>query len=311
MQLALFEGPHLPRNAARQALSRGALDEACAELARRGGAVEEAADAARLERIRSALRTAGGDAAAAVHEAFASALAGPEPAGFLADAEWFALYAQRLAGALDAEPGRGFRGWLGAHFAFAAGDRDATRRAASRIVESLAPGPAWIEAARLAYDFGDAAGASGWIHAACLDSPDALAAAAPALQPCDLPALDAAPRLPPLPPAVEDLFDAVRALEDLPGPMSRWVAVVGEIDRVLVPRGPDEAEPIDGASASVADPARAFLAALRAARRSRERDRPRGPEHCSDRELRARRRMQRLAAPLLARYLESLRGALF
>jgi hypothetical protein len=58
------------------------------------------------------------------------------------------------------------------------------------------------------------------------------------------------------------------------------------------------------------DAAHAFLAALRAARRSRERDRARGPERCSDRELRARRRMQRLAPALLARYVAGLGASL-
>jgi hypothetical protein len=59
------------------------------------------------------------------------------------------------------------------------------------------------------------------------------------------------------------------------------------------------------------DTARAFLEALRAARCSRERDGARGPERCSDRELRARRRMQRLAPALLTRYMRGLAGALF
>ena len=314
-QLALFEGSHLPRTAARQALSRGDLGEAHAQLERLKGAREEAADAARLERILSTLGAASEDPAPTVHDAFASALARVEPRGFLSDGEWFDLYAQRVASALDAEPGKCFRGWLGAHFAFAARDLDGARRAATRIVESQPPGPAWIEAARLAFELGEASNAAEWIHAACLESRVELAAAPPGLERCGVPVLDASPSLPPLPGPVEDLFDAGRALRDLPGPCTRWVAVLGEIDRVLAPRNPDEGgeaeETADDGDPHEGDEARAFLAALRAARRSRERDRPRGPERCSDRELRARRRMQRLAPALLARYLQGLRAALF
>jgi hypothetical protein len=66
-----------------------------------------------------------------------------------------------------------------------------------------------------------------------------------------------------------------------------------------------------GEGAPDGDAARAFLAALRAARRSRERDRVRDAEHCSDRELRARRRMQSLAPALLTRYLRGLAASLF
>jgi len=314
-QLALFEGPHLPRTAARKALSRGDLDGAHAQLQGLADATEEAVDAARLERISSTLRVPSEDAAGTVHEAFASALARVAPRGFLSDAEWFGLYAQLVASALDAEPGGRFRGWLGAHFAFVSGERDGAWRAVRRIAESQPPGPAWVEAARLAFDLGEASNAGEWIHAACLESEIELAAAPPALEPCGVPALDAAPPLPPLPVPVEDLFDAARALEGLPGPRTRWAAVLGEIDRVLGPGNPRK----EGATQGTVhdgdphdeDQARAFLAALRAARRSRERDRPRGPERCSNRELRARRRMQRLAPALLARYLRELSGALF
>lgn len=314
-QLALFEGSHLPRTAAREALSRGDLDGAHAQLERLANATEEAVDAARLGRITSTLRAASGNPVEIVHDAFASALDRAEPRGFLSDAEWFGLYAQRVAGALDAEPGRRFRSWLGAHFAFAAGDREGARRSAMRIVESPAPGPTWIEAARLAFELGKAGIAGEWIHAACLGSPIELAETPPPLEPCGVPALNAAPPLPPLPAPVQDLFDTARSLEGLAGPWTRWVAVVGEIDRVLAPRSQGEGEPADagvhGADPQGEDEARAFLAALRAARRSRERDRPRGPERCSDRELRARRRMQRLAPDLLARYVRGLSEALF
>ena len=111
-QLALFEGSHLPRTAAREALSRGNLDGAYGQLARVADATEEAADAARLERIVSTLRAASGDPAATVHGAFVSALGTVEPRGFLSDTEWFRLYAQRIAGALEAEPGRRWRGLI-------------------------------------------------------------------------------------------------------------------------------------------------------------------------------------------------------
>jgi len=46
-QLALFEGSHVPRTAAREALWRGDLGEARAHLAPMSGATEEGADAAR------------------------------------------------------------------------------------------------------------------------------------------------------------------------------------------------------------------------------------------------------------------------
>lgn len=306
-QLALFEGTHLPRTAARQALSRGDLREAHAQLERLAGVTEEAADASRLERIASRLRAAGEDSVEAVHDAFLSTLSGAEPRGFLADAEWFGLYAQRVTGALDAEPGRCFRGWLGAHFTFVAGEPDASRRALARIIEVVPPGSEWIAAARLGFALGESPKACAWIHAACLDSPAELVVLPPSLERCDVPALDAAPSLPSLPALVEDVFEATRALEGLPGPWTRWIAVVGEIDRVLSPpRSDDGGEDPE----SDGDAPRAFLAALRTARRSRERDRLRTPNHCSDRELRARRHMQRLAPELLARYVQGLGGAL-
>ena len=174
-QLALFDGSHVPRTAAREALSRGEFDQARAQLARLPDATEEAADAARLERITLALRAPSEDPVGTVHDAFISELAKAGPRGFLSDAEWFRFYAPRMAGVLEAEPGRHFRGWLGAHFAFVGGEEDAARRTSTRIVESLPPGPAWIEAARLAFELGEAAKARGWIHTACLDSPIELA----------------------------------------------------------------------------------------------------------------------------------------
>jgi hypothetical protein len=118
---------------------------------------------------------------------------------------------------------------------------------------------------------------------------------------------------------VEDVFELGRELEGLPGPWTRWVAVVGEIDRVLAP-GDASGEKASGeeasgeeaveADATTRDPARAFLAALRAARHSRERDRAGRPGRCSDRELRARKRMQRIAPQLLARYVQGVGAAL-
>lgn len=304
-QLSLFEGSHLPRTAAREALSRGELGRARAQLGRLPDATEEAADAARLEQITSALRAPSEDPVGTVHGAFVSALANAEPRGFLSNAEWFGLYAQRMAAALEAEPGRRFRGWLGAYFSYVGGDEDAARCAARRIVESLPPGSAWIEAARLALELGEPAEARGWIHTACLDGPMDLALEPATLELCEVPVLDAAPPLPRFPASVEEAFDVARALDDLPGPWTRWVSVVGEIDNVLAPVDPGNAEP-PAVLASDGDEARAFLAALRAARRSRERDGPRGPDRCSDRELRARRHMQRLAPALFERYLRGL-----
>ena len=307
-QLPLFEGSHIPHTAAREALSRGELGEARAYLARLSHAPAEAADAARLERIDSALREARERPIATVHAAFASALGTEEPRGFLSDDEWFRAYAQHLARAFDAEPVGCFRGWLGAHFSFAAGDAGAAWQASLRIVELAPPGTAWIEAARLAFELGEGESAQAWIHGACLGSLVDLSVEPPAFERCGVPRLDAAAALPRLPPPIEDLFDAARALEDLPGPRSQWVAVVGEIDRVLAPRSPSDAEPPE--SPSGGDAAREFLAALRAARRSRERDGPRGGSRCSDRELRSRRRMQRLAPALFERYLRALGASL-
>jgi hypothetical protein len=308
-QLALFEGPHLPRTAAREALSRGELAEARAQLVPLAGATAEAADGARLGRITAALRATNEDPVTTLHAAFASALAMAEPRGFLSNDEWFRLYAQRMARVLDAEPARRFRGWLGAHFALVAGEADAARRAAHRIVETQPPGPAWLEASRIAFVLAEAASARSWIHAACLDGPTELAAEPPALAHSGVSALDAAPSLPRLPPPVEELFEAVRTLDDLPGRRTRWVAVLGEIDRVLAPAAPSDGEPAES-PAPDDDEVRAFLAALRAARRSRERDGARGPDRCSDRELRSRRRMQHISPVLLARYLRGLGGAL-
>jgi len=317
-QLALFEGAHVPRQAARDALLRGDLDEARAQLARPAEAAEEAADAERLRRIVASLRAAapaGGAPAPAeaIHDAFAAGLAAEAPPGFLSEADWFAAYARCLVEALGTEPARRFRSWLGAHFAFAVGEApsEAARRAAQAIAEREPPGPAWFEAARLAFALGEPTRAQAWLHAACLASPGDLVPEPPALEPCGVAALDAAPPLPDLPAPVVDAFDAVRALEGLPGPGAPWVAVVGEIDRVLVPPESTEEGPTAEEDPAADDRPRAFLAALRAARRSRERDRVRSPERCSDRELRARRRMQRLAPPLLDRYLRSLRGELF
>lgn len=309
-QLALFEGSHVPRIAAREALLRGEIVEAQAQLAHLPETTAEGADATRLERITSSLRTGGEDLVRSVHDAFVSVLEETRTVGFLSEREWFQLYALRLASALDAEPGRRFRGWLGAHFAFAAGRTEAARRAAERIVECEPPGVAWVEAARLAFELGDDPKAREWIHGACLDGRDELSPVPPRLEPCDVGALDAAPPLPALPASVEDLFDEARNLEGLPGPSTRWVAVLGEIDRVLGPPNAHDAGPPEH-PADDGDAARAFLAALRAARRSRERDRARAPGSCSDRELRARKRMQRLSPELLARYVRRLDGSLF
>src|SRR6267378_2643491 len=93
-----------------------------------------------------------------------------------------------------------------------------------------------------------------WLHAACLDNPIELAPQPPELERCGVPALDAARALPPLPPPVLALFDATRDPGDLAAPRTRWVAVVGEIDRVLAPDEPADAEPADAAAtASDAD----------------------------------------------------------
>lgn len=308
-QLALFEGSHVPRTAAREALSRGELGEACAQLMPLAGATAEAADAARLERITSALRQASEDPVTTLHAAFASALATAEPRGFLSDAEWFRLYAQCLARALAAQPARRFRGWFGAHFALATGEVEMARHAAHRIVEIQPPGPAWLEASRVAFDLGEDASARSWVHAACLDGPTELAPEPPALDHLGVSALDAAPPLPRLPGPVEDLFETARALDDLPGRRTRWVAVLGEIDRVLAPAASGGGEPTESYATDEDGPP-AFLVALRAARRSRERDGARGDGRCSDRELRARKRMHRLAPALLARYLRGLGGSL-
>ena len=269
------------------------------------GATAEAADAGRLERITSALRAAGEAPVETVHAAFASALAMAEPRGFLANTEWFRSYAQRLARSLAADPARRFRGWLGAHFSLVAGEADTARQAARRIVETQPPGAAWLEASRIAFHLGDAAGARSWLHAACLEGSTDISPEPPALEASGVYVLEASLSLPRLPAPVEDLFEAVRSLDDLPGRRARWVAVLGEIDRVLAPAVAGDGEP-DQSRAPDDDEARSFLVALRAARRSRERDGARGPDRCSDRELRARRRMQRISPVLFARYLRGL-----
>ena len=88
-QLALFEGSHVPRTAAREALRRGELGEARAHLAPMARATEEGADAVRLDRITAALRAPSADPLAALHAGFASALAIGAPRGFLSAEEWF------------------------------------------------------------------------------------------------------------------------------------------------------------------------------------------------------------------------------
>jgi len=307
-QLALFEGSHIPRTAAREALSRGDFSEASRNL-RLAAAPADDADANRLRRIDSALQATDRDPSS-VHAAFASALESPEPCGFLMADEWFRLYAQRISAALDAEPERCFRGWLGAHFKFATNPTDEVRSLAVRLVATQPPGRTWIEAARFEFRFGDEARAQSWIHAACLGSATDLTHAAPVLELSGVPALDASPSLPALPAAVEDLFDLVRVLDGLPDRSTRWVAVVGEIDRLLAPFGGVETETSDPAAPG-GDLVHVFLAALRAARRSRERDTNRGPERCSDRELRARKRMRSVSPVLLDRYLHTVRESLF
>lgn len=307
-QLALFEGPHVPRTAAREAVSRGDFAAAQEQLAGLADAKPEAADAIRLGRLDSALQRTGRDPAATVHAAFEAALSSTGRPGFLSSAEWFRSYARQMATALTAEPNRRYRGWLGAHFAFAAGELDEARRIACRITETQPPGPAWVEAARIEFELGDPANARSWIQAACLGSAMDLDLTAPTIENCGVSVLDEPPTLPSLPAAVEDLFDVVRESDDLPAASTRWVAVVGEIDRVLAPLNAGEATTHPGPDG---DPVLAFLAALRAARRSRERDHPRGPEHCSDRELRARRQMQRLAPSLLDRYVHGTSESLF
>ena len=308
-QLSLFEGSHLPRTAAREALAHGDLGGALRRLEASAEGTEEAADAGRLARIEKALQAGGDEPVGLLHDAFVSGLAEGGPGGFLSDSEWFAVYARHVARALDADPGRLFRGWCAAHYSFASGERDAAHRAADRIVECVPVGPAWLEAARLAFELGDGLEGGRRVHAACLEGSVQIVTAAPQLEPCNVPMLDAAPELPTLPVTIEELFDTVRSLEGIPEPGTRWVAVVGEIDRLL---GPLDAtrEASTETPATDDDKPRAFLIALRAARRSRERDRNRGSEHCSDRELRARRHMQRLAPVLLERYLHELRGSL-
>lgn len=331
-QLALFQGAHLPRVAAREALVRGDLAEAHRQLGRVSGGTDEAVETARLGRIIEGLGDPADRSVGTVHEAFAQALSEVPRGGFLTDGEWFAVYARHLATALMAHedaPDRRFRGWLGAHFSYAVGEGEWTRRALRRILEGVGPGPSWIAAARIGFALGEAE-AGQWIRSACLDCPVECVETPPELEPCGVPTLDAARPIPALPAPIEDLFETARALEDLPGPWTRWVAVVGEIDGVLrspasapAPDTDTDAEadrPASEASQAspTADPSepsggedvvRDFLAALRAAQRSRARDRSRDAGRCSDRELRARRRMQRIAPELLARYVSGLARA--
>ncbi|MBW1884152.1 MAG: hypothetical protein JRJ58_11520 [Deltaproteobacteria bacterium] len=305
-QLNLFEGSHIPSTAAREALRRGELDEARAQLGLLGDDGPEAVDAVRIERVLSGLSAGHENSIASVHSAFASAFSESEARGLLSDGEWFVVYARLVAQGLGVDPGRRFRGWLGADFAFAVGEPEAALRAASQIVEKLPPGPAWIAASRIEFALGRAESARKWIQSVCLDTSTELDPEPPALESSGVPSLDAAPPLPPLPSTIQDLFEAMDEIEGLPGARAPWVAVVGEIDRIF---GPIDADP-EASTARELDPAREFLVALRAARHSRERDGSRRADRCSDRELRARKRMQRLAPALLERYMRGLRGSL-
>jgi hypothetical protein len=305
-QLTLFEGSHIPRNAAREALERGDLDEARAQFGLLGDGGPEALDAARIGRVLSGLGAAQEDPIAAIHGAFSSAFSADEARGVLADAEWFVVYARRVGAALGIDPGRRFRGWLGPDFDFAAGEEEAALRNARQIVEKLPSGSEWICASRVEFALGSPESARRWIQSACLDASTQLDPSPPALESTGVPALDAAPPLPPLPDPIQSLFEAVEEFEGLPGSRAPWVVVMGEIDRVF---GPIEEGP-ETTSAREAHPALEFLAALRAARSSRERDGGRRSDRCSDRELRSRKRMQRLAPGLFEHYMQSLGGSL-
>ena len=306
-QLTLFEGTHIPCTAAREALRRGDLDEARKQLGSLADDGPEALDAGRIERVISGLVGSHEDLVVAAHDAFAVALSDRAGRGLLSDAEWFAVYARLVAQRLGSDPGRRFRGWLGADFASAGDEKDAASHAASQIIETLPPGPAWLAASRIEFALGPAETARRWIQSACLHTSIVVGPDPPVLESVGVHSLDEAPPLPPLPGPIQNLFESVDELDGLPGARAPWVAVVGEIDRIFVPL---DAGSESTSSAPESDPAREFLEALRAARLSRERDGARRADRCSDRELRARKRMQRLAPALLERYMQSLEGSL-
>ena len=66
-QLSLFEGPHIPCTAAREALRRGELGEARAQLGLLGDDGPEAVDAVRIERVLSGLSAGHENSVASVH----------------------------------------------------------------------------------------------------------------------------------------------------------------------------------------------------------------------------------------------------
>jgi hypothetical protein len=310
MQLDLFTGGHIPLTAARQAIARGDLLGAAGQLSR-SPRTEEAEDGRRLEGVARALHDpiVAADPAA-VHARFEAALAPAHDTKRegLGAREWQSLYAAALARALGSTS-RTFRGWLGLHFAWVGGDARAAVDPASALVSTMPPGPAWLEAARIAFVSKQRDAGREWLAQACLASDAELAPTPPELAPCGVAVLDRLPALPELPARVLELFVAVRGL-DLAPPLTRWVAVLGEMEGELGPRLGSEGGPLDdpderGDTEHVDGPTE-FVAALRAARRSRARDRSRGSDQCSDRELRARRRMQRIAPTLLPRYLATL-----
>jgi hypothetical protein len=199
-------------------------------------------------------------------------------------------------------------------------------------VAASQPGPVWLVSARIACAAGRRAEGKEWLRRACLEAPIELRPEAAPLQRCGLPPLEAAPDPPGLPKPIQALWGAAESLE-LEPPIAPWAAVIGEIDGLLAP-APANLDPAADAESSGGWPSAAarstagaasdtdapeppaksapdaFLAALRAARHARLRDGARRPDLCSDRELRARRRMQRIAPRLLTRYLHRLAGSL-
>jgi hypothetical protein len=310
-QLKLFEGEHVPLTMARQALARGDVEGAGHAL-RRGAGDAEALDAARLEALGVDLHGSTAPSPNAVHASVVRVLGAFTGEGCLGRKEWFELYARLLHRAFTGLPGRRFRGWLGAHFAWAVGDAESALDLARALVATEAAGPEWLEAARIAFAAGRLGEGKEWLRRACLGAPVELRLEAPPLEPCGLFALDGAPQLPDFPEAIQNLWSVAAAL-DLHGALTPWIAVLGEIDRVFAPAERSDAQEssaVDDNDLDVEWGPHAFLSALRAARRARARDGARRPDLCSDRELRARRRMQRISPPLLARYLHGLTTSL-
>jgi len=323
MQLDLFSGEHVPLLRYHVALDRGELRGARAALAEAALRVAEPAMSRALAMLEAELARARGtgDRAAAVHDAFVAALAEVgfvrAGAGAPARRDWFRLYAAHVAEALTPTPARRFRGWCSLHFDLAAGRPEAALRSAECLTRACREGWAWLEAARAAHAAGDGDRTRRLAVVACLVANEELVPDPPVLRRVFESALDAPDLLVPrLPDAIEELWSDARWLE-LATPAAAWVPALGVLADLFPPAllRSDEVREASGFDPDAAPPpseppGRAFLRALLAARDAHAREAALRSGACGDTELRARARMRALSPELLARYLESLGGAL-